>query len=102
MQPDGPAYPGHAAPRRKPTPAQALTSTPAPGETTTSAIGRIFYVALHGDNANPGTRDHPWATPGYGSRQLQPGDTLITLGSRYVLSQYPDDIIIPPSGTPTA
>ncbi len=64
--------------------------------------GRTFYVAPWGDNANPGTRDRPWATPGYGSRQLGPGDTLIILGGRYILSEYDADIITPPSGTADA
>ncbi len=64
-----------------------------------SSSGRVFYVSPDGDNSNPGTLEKPWATHGYGSRQLQPGDTLIILGGRYVLSQYPDDIITPPSGT---
>jgi len=66
------------------------------------ATGRTFYVAPHGDNSNPGTREQPWATPGYGSRQLQPGDTLIILDGRYVLREYDADIITPPSGTANA
>ena len=65
--------------------------------TTTQAT--TYYVAPDGDNANSGTRDNPWATPGYGSRQLQPGDTLIILEGRYALSEYDDDIVTPPSGT---
>lgn len=59
----------------------------------------MFYVAPGGNNGNPGTLALPWATPGYGSRQLQPGDTLIIRNGRYVLSVYDDDIITPPSGT---
>jgi len=61
--------------------------------------GRTFYVSPTGDNSNPGTWDKPWATPGYASRQLQPGDTLVILSGRYILSRYDADIIIPPSGT---
>jgi len=61
--------------------------------------GTIYYVHPSGDDANPGTRSAPWGTPGYGSRQLQPGDTLVILGGRYVLSQYDEDIVTPPSGT---
>ena len=64
--------------------------------------GNVYYVSPNGDDSNPGTLDRPWATPGYGSRRLQPGDTLIILGGRYVLSRYPDDIIAPPSGRPDA
>lgn len=62
------------------------------------ATGRILYVAPNGDNANPGTREQPWATPGYGSRQLRPGDTLVILGGKYTLSEYDADILTPPSG----
>ncbi len=83
-----------------PAPTQAPASPPAPGEVT--AAGRTFYVAPDGDNANLGSLEHPWATPGYGSRQLQPGDTLIILGGRYVLSEYDADVITPPSGTASA
>ena len=62
-------------------------------------LATTYYVAPNGNNGNLGTRNQPWATPGYGSRQLQPGDTLVILGGRYVLSQYDEDILIPPSGT---
>lgn len=55
------------------------------------AGGRTYYVSSAGNNTNPGTQDQPWATPGYGSRQLQAGDTLIILGGRYILSQYDID-----------
>ncbi len=94
-----------------PTPVATLSpavspSTPAPppasGPSQPSAPARTFYVAPHGDNRNPGTRDRPWATPGYGSRQLAPGDTLIILGGRYTLSEYDADIITPPAGAADA
>lgn len=65
-------------------------------------LGHVFYVAPYGNNSNPGTREQPWATPGYGSRQLQPGDTLVILGGHYILSEYEADIITPRSGTPSA
>jgi len=62
--------------------------------------GRTFYVSTTGNNSNAGTLAQPWATPGYGSRQLQPGDTLIILGGTYRLRQFDDDIISPQvSGT---
>jgi hypothetical protein len=64
------------------------------------AQGSTYYVATTGnDGTGDGSLSNPWGTPGYGSRQLQPGDTLIILGGRYVLSQYDEDIVIPPSGT---
>ncbi len=68
----------------------------------TGGEGRTYYVSPAGDNANPGTRERPWRTPGFASRQLQAGDTLIILGGRYVLSDYEADRIIPPSGRPEA
>ena len=85
-----------------PAPTGVPAAPAAPGETPVTAAGNVYYVAPDGDNANPGTRDRPWATPGYGSRQLAPGDTLIILGGRYVLSEYDADVITPPSGTASA
>ncbi len=64
--------------------------------------GRIYYVATNGNNSNPGTIEKPWKTPGFGSRQLKPGDTLIILGGEYILSEYDDDIITPTSGEENA
>lgn len=64
-----------------------------------TALAATFYVSPSGNNSSPGTIDSPWKTPGYGSRQLHPGDTMVILGGRYVLSEFDDDIISPPSGT---
>ena len=61
-----------------------------------------YYVSPDGNDTNPGTFGQPWASPGYASRQLSPGDTLVILGGRYVLSVFDDDIIMPPSGTSDA
>jgi hypothetical protein len=61
-----------------------------------------YYVSPNGDNANPGTYQQPWRTPGFACRQLSPGDTLIILGGRYLLSEYDADILTPPSGTENA
>ena len=60
-----------------------------------SAHATTYYVSPNGDNSNPGTHQEPWATPGYGSRELQPGDTLIILGGKYILSAFDGDIITP-------
>lgn len=64
--------------------------------------GKIYYVATNGNNSNPGTIEKPWKTPGFGSRQLKPGETLIILGGEYILSGYDDDIITPTSGEENA
>jgi len=66
------------------------------------ASNDIFYVAPSGDNNNPGTREQPWATPGYASKQLAPGNTLVILGGRYIIGQDYDDIITPTSGSADA
>lgn len=71
-------------------PGYALPSTP--------LGGRTLFVSPAGNDANPGTRVEPWATPGHASRKLEPGDTLVILGGRYVLSRYDEDILKPPSG----
>ncbi|MBN1342028.1 MAG: right-handed parallel beta-helix repeat-containing protein [Phycisphaerae bacterium] len=61
-----------------------------------------YYVAPDGNDANPGTQNQPWASPGYASRQLAPGDTLVVLAGKYVLSEFDADILTPPSGTQNA
>ncbi len=66
-----------------------------PPQTLSKSSGRVFYVSPQGKNSNPGTREKPFATPGYGSRKLHTGDTLVILPGRYILSHYDDDIIKP-------
>jgi hypothetical protein len=64
------------------------------------AVGRTFFVATNGNDAHPGDSERPWRTPGFASRQLAPGDTLIIRGGRYVQSVFDADIVAPPSGQP--
>ena len=66
------------------------------------AAGGTYYVSPDGDNSQAGTLDFPWADPGYASRQLGPGDTLVILGGTYQLNEFDGDIISPPSGSPGA
>jgi len=65
------------------------------------APSAIYYVAPDGSDANAGTEAEPWATPAYAVNHLEPGDTLIIRGGRYILDDY-EDIISPPSGTADA
>lgn len=58
-----------------------------------------YYVSPSGNNAHDGSAGAPWATPGYGSKQLAPGDTLVIGAGTYILSAYQDDMVTPPSGT---
>ena len=61
--------------------------------------GSTYYVSPEGDNNNSGNRENPWKTPGYASRQLQPGDTLIILGGEYQIDNQDENQIKPASGT---
>ncbi|MHB8896065.1 MAG: DUF5719 family protein [Candidatus Geothermincolia bacterium] len=72
--------------------------TLAVGAHSPARAGSIFYVSTSGSDSNPGSQAAPWRTPGYGSKQLKPGDTMIILGGRYVLSAFWDDMITPPAG----
>ncbi len=45
-----------------------------------------LYLGPGGDDANPGTRDAPWASFGRAIGQLNPGDSLVVLDGRYVQS----------------
>ena len=58
-----------------------------------------FFVSTSGSNNGDGSSENPWATPGYASKQIQGGDTLIIRSGSYILSVFYDDMIIPPSGT---
>jgi hypothetical protein len=55
--------------------------------------GETYYVAPGGDNENSGSSNLPWATPGFASKQLAAGDTLIIRGGHYILTNYYDDIV---------
>ncbi|MBU4198576.1 MAG: right-handed parallel beta-helix repeat-containing protein [Verrucomicrobia bacterium] len=72
------------------------------GASDDGSTGNTYYVAPTGDDSHPGSLAEPWATPGYGSRRLQPGETLIIMGGIYNISQYDADDIVPPSGAPGA
>lgn len=74
-------------------------SNPYSQEDNQTAEGNTYYVSINGSNGNNGSRESPWASPGYASRQLSPGDTLIIQGGTFVLQNYDTDIIIPPDGT---
>jgi len=61
--------------------------------------GSIYYVSPEGNNNSSGNRENPWATPGYASRQLEPGDTLIILGGEYKVDNQTANQLKPPSGS---
>jgi len=45
--------------------------------------GEVRYVATDGDDANPGTKELPWRTPGHAVRQAKPGMTILMRGGSY-------------------
>lgn len=63
---------------------------------------RTFYVSPAGSDQGAGTREDPWADPGFASQQLQPGDTLILLPGTYHLQGETARIAPAVSGTPGA
>lgn len=72
-----------------------------PGNNNGNGSLSTFYVSPAGSDQNPGSKEQPWRTPGYASRQLAAGDTLIILGGRYILKEYDADILMPADGTPS-
>lgn len=64
--------------------------------------GITYYVSPGGNDTGPGTAERPWASPGFGSRRLQAGDTMVITGGRYSLSSFEEDMIVPPPGSPGA
>ncbi len=60
--------------------------------------GNTYYVSTSGSDSGSGSSASPWRTPGYASRQLEAGDTLIILAGRYVL-QSDEEALSPPDGT---
>ncbi len=68
-----------------------------------AAQAPTFYVSPTGSDEDPGTRERPWATPGFGSKQLKAGDTLVILPGEYLMTDFYDDMITPEtSGTAEA
>jgi len=52
-----------------------------------------YYVGPAGADTNTGSTLAPWATPGYASKQLLPGDTLTIRSGTYIITNFYDDII---------
>ncbi|MBO6573822.1 MAG: right-handed parallel beta-helix repeat-containing protein [Rhodothermales bacterium] len=71
-----------------------------PSYASRNAMPETHYVSPAGSDAGSGTMADPWATPGFASRQMAAGDTLVILEGRYSLSVFDDDIVRPPSGIP--
>jgi hypothetical protein len=58
---------------------------------------QTYYVSPYGNNMDPGNEEKPWASPGFASKKLKPGDTLVVLSGRYTIN-HNNEVISPPSG----
>lgn len=47
---------------------------------------KTYFVALNGDDGNPGTEKEPWRTPQKAADTMLPGDTVLVRGGNYELS----------------
>jgi nitrous oxidase accessory protein NosD len=63
--------------RPAPLPGREPEPQPAP------APALVRYVATDGNDANPGTRELPWRTPGHAVAQAQPGMHILLRGGTY-------------------
>lgn len=58
-----------------------------------------YYVSPNGNNNSDGlSLENAFATPGYASKAMSSGDTLLILSGDYLMSVYYDDMITPPKG----
>ena len=48
-----------------------------------NAFSATYYVATTGNNGNPGTEAHPWATLSYAASNISSGDKVIVRGGTY-------------------
>ncbi len=63
------------------------------------AYGATYYVSSTGSDTSDGSFAHPWVIPGFGSKNILGGDTLVILSGEYVMTDFYDDMITPPSGS---
>ena len=67
------------------------------GTTGTSGSSSDHYVAISGNDADPGTAAKPWRTIGHAATVAQPGDTMHVLPGT-----YSETVVTTASGTATA
>jgi hypothetical protein len=71
-----------------------LSDEPAGGTSGGGDEGRTFFVSPSGSDDATGSQTAPWRTVQHGFDQLQPGDTLVLRGGRYV-----QDLVYDRAGT---
>ena len=70
-----------------------LTSTPTPTATNTPTVTPTpipagYWIAVDGNDANPGTYSQPWLTLGMAKASMQSGDTVNVRGGVYVVPDF--------------
>ena len=64
---------------------------------------KIYYVSPSGDDLHPGSMEKPWKKPGYASKKLKAGDTLVIRSGEYFMEEFDVDMItLENSGTKDA
>ncbi|MCX7737699.1 MAG: T9SS type A sorting domain-containing protein [Candidatus Kapabacteria bacterium] len=64
-----------------------------------ASYSATYYVSLNGNDNNDGlSLENAFATPGFASKAMSNGDTLLILSGDYLMSVYYDDMITPPAG----
>lgn len=66
-----------------------LTSAPnAVSASAAAPVGHIFYIALNGNNNNPGTQALPWRNLNHAVYAMRAGDTVLVKNGTYAESLY--------------
>ena len=87
---------GSKAPSQELSPAPTSTPAPTPTPVPTAAlaaatpapIGKVFYIALNGNNNNPGTEALPWRNLNHAVYALKAGETVLVKNGTYQESLY--------------
>ena len=67
---------------------------------TQSALAVEYYVAVDGDDGNPGTEAEPFASVGRGQQAAAPGDTVWVRGGTYAFSSGTVGVAFTKAGLP--
>ncbi len=65
----------------------------------TISFAATYYVSPTGNDGWDGSFENPWATPGWGTKEMSGGDTLVIFSGDYVMELFWDDMLTPPSGS---
>lgn len=72
------------APSPAPNPSQLPVPAPNPAPISPAATGKVFYIALNGNNNNPGTEALPWRNLNHAVYAMRAGDTVLVKNGTYL------------------